>query len=1014
MQTKGFIRVLTYALILICLFYLGFTVVSNHYQKEAEQKALAVAGIKSADTSNEKYKAALNEYLDSIANKKVYPILMSKFFNMGYTFQEVREKELGLGLDLKGGMNVTLQISVPDILRALANNNPDKKFNQAIENVSKNQTAQDDFVGSFCKEYKKLAPEGNLAQIFRGIERIKEKPNANDREVESILKDEVNSMVDNSYKVLRNRIDRFGVVQPNIQKLQSTGRILLELPGVKEPERVRKLLQGAANLEFYTTYTLSDVVGAMRQLSDQAQANKTVATETAAEAAPAADAAAPADAAKTAEAAKADSAKAAEAPKAAPAKEAALTLAQLTGFEALAGAQGGSPVVGYVATADTAAVNAIINSPVAKTILPADLKLAWTVKPEKMQGGHEAFQLVALRMVNGQPVLNGDVVTRATSEYDNLQGQVVSMTMNDEGARQWSIITGQNIGKAIAIVLDDQVYSFPNVNSQIDGGRSQISGRFTVEEASDLANVLESGKMVARVNVASESVIGPSLGKESIHKGIVSFIVALILLMIFMVCTYGWQAGMIANLGLFLNLFFTMGILASFQSVLTLPGIAGIVLTLGMAVDANVLIFERCKEELRAGKGLKAAVSDGYKNAFSAIFDSNLTTIITGIILILLGSGPIKGFAVTLVIGICCSFFTAVFATRLVMEHFVNKGTFDKMTFTTSLTRNLMQNVNFNFMGAAKKTSVIVLALIVVMGLLFGLRGLNRGIDFSGGRNFVVQFDHPVSTQTLESQLEAQFPGATTSVITIDNDTKVRVSTNYKIEDSSEGVDDEIMTKLYEGLKSELGSMSKTDFSMSNESVGVVSSETVGPSIASDMTRQAIWAVLFSLLAMALYILFRFRNIAFSIGALAAVAFTSFVVIGFYNLHGLLPFSMEIDQTFIAAILTVIGYQVNDTVVVFDRVREYRSLYPKQDLYTTFNKALCSTLSRTLMTSITTLLVLFIMLFLGGESIRSFIFAMILGVIIGTCSSLFIASPVAYWIARRSDKKEAALATARK
>ena len=999
MQTKGFIRVLTYALILICLFYLSFTIVSNHYQNKAEQKALATAGIKSADTSNEKYKAALNEYLDSLANEKVY---------LGYyTFQQVREKELGLGLDLKGGMNVTLQISVPDILRALANNNPDKKFNQAIDNVSKNQTAQDDFVGSFCKEYKKLAPEGNLAQIFRGIDRIKEKPNANDREVQNILNDEVNSMVDNSYKVLRNRIDRFGVVQPNIQKLQSTGRILLELPGVKEPERVRKLLQGAANLEFYTTYTLGDIVGSLRQLSDQAQANKTTA------AAPAEAAAT--DSTATAEVkAAADSAAKAAAEAAPATKDGKLTLAQLTGFEALASGGAGSPVVGYVSAADTAAVNAIVHSPMAKTILPADLKLAWTVKPEKMQGGHEAFQLVALRTVNGQPVLNGDVVTRATSEFDNLQGQVVSMTMNDEGARQWSIITNQNIGKAIAIVLDDQVYSFPNVNSRIDGGRSQISGRFTVEEANDLANVLESGKMVARVNVASESVIGPSLGKESIRKGLISFIVALILLMIFMVCTYGWQAGMIANLGLFLNLFFTMGILASFQSVLTLPGIAGIVLTLGMAVDANVLIFERCKEELRAGKGLKAAVSDGYKNAFSAIFDSNLTTIITGIILILLGSGPIRGFAVTLVIGICCSFFTAVFATRLVMEHFVNKGTFDKMTFNTSLTRHLMENVQFNFMGAAKKTSIIVLALIVVMGALFGLRGLNRGIDFSGGRNFVVQFDHPVSTQTLESQLEAQFPGATTSVITIDNDTKVRVSTNYKIEDSSEGVDDEIMSKLYDGLKSELGSMSKDDFSMSNESVGVVSSETVGPSIASDMTRQAVWAVLFSLLAMALYILFRFRNIAFSIGALAAVAFTSFVVIGFYNLHGLLPFSMEIDQTFIAAILTVIGYQVNDTVVVFDRVREYRSLYPKQDLYTTFNKALCSTLSRTMMTSITTLLVLFIMLFLGGESIRSFIFAMILGVIIGTCSSLFIASPVAYWIARRSDKKEAALASARK
>ena len=1002
MQTKGFIRVLTYALILICLFYLSFTFVSNHYQNKAEQKALAAAGIKSADTSNETYKTVLNECLDSLANEKVY---------LGYyTFQQVREKELGLGLDLKGGMNVTLQISVPDILRALANNNPDKKFNQAIDNVMKNQTAQDDFVGSFCKEYKKLAPEGNLAQIFRNIERIKEKPNANDREVQNILNDEVNSMVDNSYKVLRNRIDRFGVVQPNIQKLQSTGRILLELPGVKEPERVRKLLQGAANLEFYLTYTLGDIVGPLRQLSDQAQANKTT-TE-----APAQDAAATTDSTATAEVkAAADSAaKAAAAAKAAPAQKGELTLAQLTGFEAMASAGAGSPVVGYVSASDTAAVNAIIHSPVAKTILPADLKLAWTVKPESMQGGHEAFQLVALRTVNNQPVLNGDVVTRATSEFDNLQGQVVSMTMNDEGARQWSIITGQNIGKAIAIVLDDQVYSFPNVNSQIDGGRSQISGRFTVEEANDLANVLESGKMVARVNVASESVIGPSLGKESIRKGLISFIVALVLLMIFMVCTYGIHAGMIANLGLFLNLFFTMGILASFQSVLTLPGIAGIVLTLGMAVDANVLIFERCKEELRAGKGLKAAVSDGYKNAFSAIFDSNLTTIITGIILILLGSGPIRGFAVTLVIGICCSFFTAVFATRLVMEHFVNKGTFDKMTFNTSLTRHLMENVQFNFMGTAKKTATAVLALIVIMGVLFGVRGLNRGIDFSGGRNFVVQFDHPVSTQALESQLEKQFDGANTSVITIDNDTKVRISTNYKIDDSSEGVDDEIMNKLYDGLKSELGSMSKEDFSMSNESVGVVSSETVGPSIASDMTRQAVWAVLFSLLAMALYILFRFRNIAFSIGALAAVAFTSFIVIGFYNLHGLLPFSMEIDQTFIAAILTVIGYQVNDTVVVFDRVREYRSLYPKQDLYTTFNKALCSTLSRTLMTSITTLLVLFIMLFLGGESIRSFIFAMILGVIIGTCSSLFIASPVAYWIARRSDKKEAALATARK
>jgi len=1027
MQTKGFIRILTYALLVICAFYLGFTFVSNHYQNLAEKKALAVAKISKPDTSNDVYKTALNEYLDSIAQKKVYPILMSKFFDWGYTFQQVREKELGLGLDLKGGMNVTLQISVPDILRALAKNNPDKKFNQAIDNVAGNQTAQDDFVGSFCKEYKKLAPEGNLAQIFHDVDRIKEKPNASPAEVEKILKEEVDAMVDNSYKVLRNRIDRFGVVQPNIQKLkQSTGRILLELPGVKEPERVEKLLQGAANLEFYETYTLSEIVGQLRQLNDQSQAKVSVETEAPAQET-ADKAAATEQTAEAAPKAAEDTSKAA-APKAeakpAPAtKEVSVSLAQLTGFEAQASMQASagyaSPVVGYVSASDTAAVNTIIKSQLAKGILPNDLKLAWTVKPRKMENGHEAFQLVALKTIQGQPVLTGDVVTRATSEFENTKGNVVSMTMDSEGTREWARITGQNRGKAIAIVLDDQVYSFPNVNSQITGGRSEITGDFTLEEANDLANVLESGKMVARVNVASESVIGPSLGKESIQKGLISFIVALVLLMIFMVCTYGLQAGSIANLGLILNLFFTMGILASFQSVLTLPGIAGIVLTLGMAVDANVLIFERCKEELRAGKGLKAAVSDGYKNAFSAIFDSNLTTIITGAILIMLGSGPIRGFAVTLVIGICCSFFTAVFATRLVMEHFVNKGTFDKMTFTTPLTRHLMENVQFNFMGTAKKTAFIVLGLIVLMGVLFAARGLNRGIDFSGGRNYVVQFDHAVNTQDLEAKLADQFKGDNdksyiTKVITIDNETKVRISTNYKIEDSSDGVSTEIMDKLYDGLKSELGSMSKEDFSMSNEEKGVVSTEVVGPSIASDMTTQAIWAVLFSLLAMALYILFRFRNIAFSIGALAAVAFTSFIVIGFYNLHGLLPFSMEIDQTFIAAILTVIGYQVNDTVVVFDRVREYRKLYPKQDLYTTFNKALCSTLSRTTMTSITTLLVLLIMLFLGGATIRSFIFAMILGVIIGTCSSLFIASPVAYWIARRSDKKEAALASAAK
>ncbi len=971
MQTKGFIKVITFALILICAFYLSFTFVSNHYQNVAEQKALAAAGIKTPDTSNEKYRAALNEYMDSLGKETVY-------LNY-YTFQKVREKELGLGLDLKGGMNVTLQISVPDILIALSNDNPDPKFRKAIDNVLKNQAAQENFVASFCKEYKTLAPEGSLAQIFRSVEKVKEQPAASDSQIQSILEEEVEGMVDNSYKVLRNRIDRFGVVAPNIQKLQSTGRILLELPGVKEPERVRKLLQGAANLEFYETYTAAEIAGSLQALSEQAANGAPVAQ-------------AEADTTAT------DSAKAEAAP-----VEKVNTAKSLMAMLNFQGAP--TPVVGYVTISDTANVNKIIQSPIAKTTLPADLKLAWTVKAEATQGGQDVFQLVALRTVNGKPVLTGDAVTRASSEFDNLQGQVVSMRMNDEGARQWSRITGQNIGKAIAIVLDDQVYSFPNVNSQIDGGNSQISGRFTVEEANDLANVLESGKMVARVNVASESVIGPSLGQESIQKGITSFIVALVLLMIFMMCTYGVKAGNIANLGLIMNLFFTIGILASFQSVLTLPGIAGIVLALGMAVDANVLIFERCKEELRAGKGLKTAVEDGYANAFSAIFDSNLTSIITGIILILLGSGPIKGFAVTLVVGILCSFFTAVFATRLVMEWCINKGWFEGLTFTTGITKKLMENVKFDFMGKAKAAWAVVAVMVVIFGVLFGVRGLNRGIDFSGGRNYVVQFSHPVSTEKLESQLVSQFPGANVSVITIDNDTKVRISTNYKIDSTDEGVDDEIMGKLFEGLKGDLDNMTKADFSTSNETIGVVSSEVVGPSIASDMTREAIWAVFFSLLAMALYILLRFRNYAFSLGALAAVAFTSFIVIGFYTLHGMFPFSMEVDQTFIAAILTVIGYQVNDTVVVFDRVREYRKLFPKQDQNETFNKALCSTLSRTLMTSITTLLVLFVIFFLGGESIRSFIFAMILGVIIGTAASLFIASPVAYMIANKKAKK---------
>ncbi|MBQ3961621.1 MAG: protein translocase subunit SecDF [Muribaculaceae bacterium] len=999
MQTKGFIKVIAIALVLVCAFYLSFSFVANHIEGKAQDKALAVAKLKTPDMSDSTYKATYNSFMDSIAKEKVY---------LGYyTFQEVREKQLGLGLDLKGGMNVTLQISVPDILRALANNSNDKTFNQAISNVEKNRAAQDDYVASFCKEYENLGGR-NLAQIFREVPAVRDLPGASNAQVQNILKKEVDNMVDNSYKVLRTRIDRFGVVAPNIQKLQSTGRILLELPGIKEPERVKKLLQGTANLEFYETYKISEIsedinnlfAAASGAVVEEPVADEDITAEDAAKAKP--------EEQKTAADAKADTAaakKAEPAKKAAPAKKATgKTLPQMLNFNMAE--LSNSCVLGRVAANDTARVNQLIKQ-YANQLRP-DLKLCWSVKPQDEKSG--LFTLVALKKrPDGTPAMTGDVVTKAQGEFDNMQGQIVTMEMNDEGAQQWSKLTGDNINRAIAIVLDDQVYSYPNVNTKIDGGRSQITGNFSVEEANDLANVLQSGKMVAKVDVASESVIGPSLGQESINKGLISFVVALILLMLMMVLVYGIKAGSIANIGLVLNLFFTMGILASFQSVLTLPGIAGIVLSLGMAVDANVLIFERIKEEMRAGKGMKAAVADGYKNAFSAIFDGNLTTIITGAILAYLGSGPIRGFAITLIIGICCSFFTAVFVTRLILEHWINKNRFGygSTTFTTSWAKNWMQNTNFDFIGKRKAAYTAVVAIIAIIVAMFFIpgRGLSQGIDFSGGRNYVVQFAQPVSTEQLEQNLIPLFDGANVSVITIDNNTKVRISTNYKIESNDAALDEEISKKLYEGLKSDLKGMSFEDFSVSNENVGIVQTEVVGPSIASDMKTEAIWAVFWSLLAMALYILLRFRNVAFSIGALAAVAFTALVVIGFYTLHGLFPFSMEIDQTFIAAILTVIGYQVNDTVVVFDRVREYKKLYPKMESKEVFNRALNSTLSRTMMTSISTLLVLVVIFILGGESIRSFIFAMILGVVIGTCASLFIAAPTAHALSTRKANK---------
>lgn len=970
MQSKGFIRVLTVLLVLVCVFYMSFTFVTSSIEKDAAAYAAKV----DPNVDSQKYKDTYKTYLDSIGNEKVY---------LGYTYNEAREKQIGLGLDLKGGMNVTLQISVPDILRTLSKENPDPKFNEAIALADKSKDK--DFVARFRAEYERLAPGGSLAQIFRSIERVN--PGASNAEVEQILKEEVTAMVDNSYNTLRTRIDRFGVVAPNIKKMERDGQILLELPGIKEPERVRKLLQGSANLEFYETYTMQDIQGALAQLS-----------EAAAKQAASADAAAvaPADSVAVDSAAVANDSVAK--PAAAPAVK---TLAEMLWS---AGGVGG-PAIGLVNVQDTAAVNAILKSALAKQMLPTNLKCAWSVKA--VDEKERYYQLVALKTQNGKPRLGGDVVEDASSDYDNLQGYVVSMTMNGEGTRRWAQITQENLGKAVAIVLDDQVYSYPNVNSVIEGGRSQITGNFTPEEASDLANVLKSGKMAAKVDIVSESVIGPSLGQQAIEAGAWSFVIAIIALMLFMIAFYGFVPAMVANCCLTINLFFTLGILASFQAVLTLSGIAGIVLSLGMAVDANVLIFERTKEELRAGKNVKTALADGYGNAFSAIFDSNLTSVITAIILLVYGTGLIKGFATTLLISIICSFYSAIFLSRLAFERLLKNPRYENMTFTTSFSRNFLANTKVDFLAQRKKAGIIIAVVAVVILASFVFRGINKGIDFSGGRNYIVQFDHAVKTADIQDKLSPLFPESSLSVITIDNDSKVRISTNYKIADETEGVDEEVMHMLYTGLQDELNGMSYEDFSVSNETVGVVLTEKVGPSIASDMTQGAIWAVLLSLIAIALYILLRFRDFSFSVGAFCSLAFTSFVIIGFYSLFwGILPFSMEIDQSFIAAILTIIGYAINDTVVVFDRVREMIGLHPKQDRGEVINHSLNSTLTRTIMTSATTALVLLCIFILGGETIRSFTFAMLFGVIIGTLSTIYVATPIAYIMQRRKLAKK--------
>lgn len=961
MQSKGTLGsivagVIAIFLVLVCLFYLSFSVVTNHYEGKAVEYATNAAG--EAGVDSEPYKKAYKNYIDSIGKEPVY---------LGYTFNEVQKWGVGLGLDLKGGMNVILQVSMPDILRSMSTNAADTVFDSALASTEKiiKSHESDDYVGTFIKQYRQKEPNADFSVVFNSIVNRGDKDDA----VVATIKKEVKDRVDNSAtNVLRSRIDQYGVVSPNIQVLQGKdGQILLELPGVKEHDRVRDLLQRSASLEFYETYTLGEISSQLSQLDNALRADTTNVSN-----------------------------------------------GLFVNFVQMGNA--GTPLVGMATSANRDVIDALLATPLAKSILPSNLKLRWEVKPQQVEFTDtvtkakkhiDLYNLIALKTNAGKPALDGSCVVAASSDFDNLQGNVVSMTMNGEGARKWATITKQNIGKSVAILLDDFVYSYPNVNTAIEGGRSQITGNFTVDEAQDLANVLKSGKMAAKVEIISDMVIGPSLGEEAIKAGFTSFIVALVLLMVFMMCYYGVIPGLVANFALICNLFFTFGILASFQAVLTLSGIAGIVLALGMAVDANVLIFERTKEELRSGKNVRTAIADGYSNAFSAIFDSNLTSVITGLILLVYGTGPIKGFATTLIIGLVCSFFTAVYLSRLIFIWGGKTKAVQNLTFSTPLLRNFLTGTKINFLGQRKVSFIAVALVIVVVAASFCVRGLNQGIDFSGGRNYIVKLDKPVAPSEIQEKLAVEFPNSTLTVINIEGADQIRISTNYKIDDDAPEVEKEITEILFSSLKPYLrDGMTDKEFSTTDETQGIMSSQKVGPTVADDMRDEAIIAVILSLIAMFLYILIRFHNVAFSVGALAAVAFTAFTIIGFYSLFwGVLPFAMEIDQTFIAAILTVIGYQINDTVVVFDRVRENVGLYPKQDFAVTMNSSINSTLSRTFMTSFTTLLVLLVIFILGGDSLRSFIFAMLFGVIIGTLATIYIASPVAYLIDRRRNKK---------
>ena len=1015
MQNKGLVITLAACLALVSSFYLSFSFVTKYYDNKAVEYA-------QGDAAKE------YQYLDSIAGEKVW---------FGYTLKECREKEINLGLDLKGGMNVTMEVSVSDIIRALSGYNTTEIFNQAIAKANEKQKSSGaDYLTLFFESFYELDANAQLASVFSTFE-LKDKVSltSTNAEVEKVVREEVEGAINNSFNVLRTRIDRFGVVQPNIQKLSQTGRILIELPGIKEPERVRKLLQGSANLEFWETYDLAEILPQLAQINSEAAkvnasteaAQAEVKKEEVKKEEKKAD-----DVEALVEGLEADSLAQAEADQKAAVEEfkknnPLFAIMQMSVNQATGQAYRG-PVVGTVHYTDTAKVMDMLTSQVAKSVLPRELKLCWTVKA--IDAADAYYQLVALKsQANGRPSLEGDVITDARADFGQTSAYAnVSMTMNAEGARDWQRITRDNVGKSIAIVLDGYVYSFPTVQNEIAGGSSQITGNFTVEEAKDLANTLNSGKMPAPARIIQEDVVGPSLGQEAIRNGLWSFALGFLLIMLYMILYYGLIPGLIADFALLCNVFLLVGILSSFSAVLTLPGIAGIVLTMGMAVDANVLIYERIREELRAGKGMRKAIQDGFGNAISAIVDSNVTSFLTGAILAIFGTGPIKGFAVTYMIGIVSSFLTAVFICRLLLEVYAKKEDAKELSFTTKLMQNFLQNTKVNFIGARKVTYILsgVLVVISILGVTPQVMGkLNLGIDFSGGRNYIIRFAQDVNTEEVNASLDNVFMAAKAelndeetfalNVITIGSANQVRVSTNYLINDNSENVDETIEALLYEGCKPFLAEGVTLDEFKSTEinpEVGIMQSQKVGPAVADDIKQSAVLAVLAALVAIFLYVLLRFRNFAFSVGALVGLAHNALIVLGAYALlWKVMPFSMEIDQSFIAAILTVIGYSINDTVVVFDRVREYKGLYPKRELNLNINNALNDTLSRTFSTSMSTFVVLLAIFCFGGETIRGFVFALLIGVIVGTYSSLCVATPLAYdiqvAIARRKEKKAA-------